>query len=185
MRLRKKQILIALVTVALLGVVLLLSWPRIYFMLYPRRTFRAHNLTTSAMEPTFQELGEAYPEIQAIRCYEFHGRMFVGISINTDSRDKVAELAATAEEALGSEKFVSALVEEADGTLDHFKIQCPLILTIYHDYEQRLYRSYAEYFEEGVAPDAPDLLDHVDGFQTWTGHYAGDSEEEFYEYWYE
>lgn len=185
MKPRKKQLIIAAAAAVLLAVVLFLSWPRIYFMLYPRRNFHARQLTTSATEPAFQTLAEAHPEIQAIRCYDFHGRMFVGISINTGAKDAVARIAAAAEAALGSEEFVSALVVEPDGSLDHFRIQCPLILTIYQDYQERLYRSWAEYFEEGTAPDDPYILDHVDGFQTWTGYYADDPSGTFYEPWYE
>ena len=45
--------------------------------------------------------------------------------------------------------------------------------------------SWAEYFEEGTAPDDPYILDHVDGFQTWTGYYADDPSGAFYEPWYE
>lgn len=185
MKSRKRQAAVAAAVVILLAAVLFLSWPRIYFMLYPRRNFQARQLTTSATEPTFQALGEDHAEIQAIRCYEYHGRMFVGISINTDDPDTVARIAAAAEEALGSEEFVSALVVEPDGSLDHFRIQCPLILTIYQDYRERLYRSWAQYFEEGVASDAPDILDHVDGFRTWTGSYASDPSGIFYEADYE
>ena len=185
MKPRQKQILASAAVLILLAAVLFLSWPRIYFMLYPRRTFRAEHLTTSATESTFHDLAEDYPEIQAIRCYEYHGRMFVGISINTDDPDTVARIAAAAEEALGSEEFVSALVVEPDGSLNHYRIQCPLILTIYQNYRDRLYRSWAQYFEEGTASDDPYILDHVDGFQTWIGYYADGPSGIFYEADYE